>query len=287
MSKSPQAPAKAKRKLACADFAFPLLPHDRVLDLIGMLEFDGVDIGLFEKRSHLWPSREFKNLQASAKTLKQKLADRGLRPADVFLQLDPDITPYAINHPHPSRRRHARQAFLRTLDYAAALQSPHVTTLPGVYFPAVEPHRTSWDRSQEEMAWRVEQAAPYKIIFAVEAHVGSLAPTCEKAQRLVQGVPGLSLTLDYTHFTRAGYPDSAAEPLLKYASHLHIRGAKKGRLQASFKDNTIDYARLLGAADRQGYHGYFGVEYVWTKWQRCNECDNLSETIRFRDFLRS
>ena len=27
-------------KLACADFTFPLLPHDRVLDLISMLEFD-------------------------------------------------------------------------------------------------------------------------------------------------------------------------------------------------------------------------------------------------------
>src|SRR6266576_26331 len=46
-------------KLACADFAFPLLPHDRVLDLIAMLEFQGVDIGLFEGRSHLWPSKVF------------------------------------------------------------------------------------------------------------------------------------------------------------------------------------------------------------------------------------
>ena len=35
-------------KLACADFTFPLLPHDRVLDLIAMLGFEGVDIGLFE-----------------------------------------------------------------------------------------------------------------------------------------------------------------------------------------------------------------------------------------------
>src|SRR5580692_190961 len=44
-------------KLACADFAFPLLPHDNSLDLIAMLGFEGVDMGLFEGRSHLWPSR--------------------------------------------------------------------------------------------------------------------------------------------------------------------------------------------------------------------------------------
>lgn len=93
-----------KLKLACADFAFPLLPHDRVLDLIAMLEFDGVDIGLFEGRSHLWPSREFKSLAKSGKALGRKLADRGLRCADVFLQMNPDFIPYAINHPEAARR---------------------------------------------------------------------------------------------------------------------------------------------------------------------------------------
>ena len=40
-----------EHKLACADFTFPLLPHDQALALIAMLEFDGVDIGLFEERS--------------------------------------------------------------------------------------------------------------------------------------------------------------------------------------------------------------------------------------------
>jgi hypothetical protein len=29
------------------------------------------------------------------------------------------------------------------------------------------------------------------------------------------------------------------------------------------------------------------VEYVWIDWERCNECDNLSETILFRDYLRT
>src|SRR6185503_11190531 len=65
--------------LACADFTFPLLPHDRSLDLIAALEMDGVDIGLFEGRSHLWPSREFERLPHSARDLRTKLEERGLR----------------------------------------------------------------------------------------------------------------------------------------------------------------------------------------------------------------
>ena len=119
--------------LACADFTFPLLSHEHSLDLIALLGFDGVDIGLFEGRSHLQPSREFSD-RCAAEKLRQKVENRGLRVADVYLQMDPDFTTYAVNHPETLRRDKARDWFLRTLDYAAACQSPHVTALPGVLF---------------------------------------------------------------------------------------------------------------------------------------------------------
>ena len=86
-------------RLACADFTFPLLPHARVLKLIAMLEFEGVDIGLFEGRSHLRPSQEFVAPARSGAALKRQLDREGLVVADVFLQMDPDFAPYAINQP--------------------------------------------------------------------------------------------------------------------------------------------------------------------------------------------
>ncbi|HUR45208.1 MAG TPA: sugar phosphate isomerase/epimerase [Candidatus Saccharimonadales bacterium] len=275
-----------KLKLACADFTFPLLAHDKVLYLIALLDFDGVDIGLFEGRSHLWPSREFRSINKSGKRLGKKLADRGLRCADVFLQTDPSFVTYAANHPEPSRRRRARDWFLKTLEYADACGAKHVTTLPGVYFDT-ENASASWQRCCDELAWRVEQAKSHRIVFGVEAHVGSIVPNPKGALRLIRDVPGLTLTLDYTHFTRAGLPDRACEPLIKHASHFHARGARKGRLQAAFPQNTIDYGNVLGAMQKAGYNGYVGVEYVWIDWEHCNEVDNLSETIRLRDFLRA
>jgi sugar phosphate isomerase/epimerase len=273
-------------KFACADFTFPLLPHDKALDAAALLEMQGIDIGLFEGRSHLWPSREFKDVQGSARKLKQKVEDRGLKVADVFLQMAPDFVPYAINQPDAKRRRKARDWFLKTLEYANACDCKHVTTLPGVEFPD-EPRKVSLARTQEELAWRVEQARQAGIVFGVEAHVGSIVPKPQLAEQLVQQVPGLTLTLDYTHFTRLGMPDSAVEPLLQYASHFHVRGARKGRLQASFKDNTIDYKRVLQVMKANKYQGYVGIEYVWIDWEHCNEVDNLSETILFREFLKS
>jgi sugar phosphate isomerase/epimerase len=159
-------------KFACADFTFPLLPHENVLRLIAMLEFTGVDIGLFANRSHLWPSHEFAQLNQAAHRLKSQLDACGLVAADIFLQLDPDFTPYAINHPETMRRQYACVQFARTLEYAA-------------------------------------------------------------------------------------------------------------------KDNAIDYGRVLHVMRETGYSGWLGIEYVWLNWERCNECDNISETILFRDYLRA
>lgn len=273
-------------KLACADFTFPLLPHEKSLDVIAALEMDGVDIGLFENRSHLWPSKEFEHLKENARALKKKLDDRGLQCADVFLQCDPDFEPYAMNHPDKTRRDKAADWYHKTLEYALEVGSKHVTALPGVEFNESETPKESFDRAVEELTWRVAEAEKAGIIFSVEAHIGSIVPTPEEALNLIEAVPGLTLTLDYTHFTREGMPDSRVEPLCQHASHFHTRGARKDRLQATFNDNTIDYARVIRQLKQAAYGGWLGIEYVWIDWEHCNECDNISETILFRDFIR-
>lgn len=272
-------------KLACADFTFPLLTHEKSLELIALLEFDGVDIGLFDQRSHLWPSKEFVDLKKNATLLKSRLANTGLQCADVFLQCAPDFEPYAINQPDKARAVQASEWFKHTLEYASVIGSNHVTILPGVEFPEVEDYETSYQRACEQLAWRIDEARKANITLSVEAHIGSLIPTPEQTLKLVQNTPGLTLTLDYTHFIRVGMPDKRVEPLCKYASHFHTRGACRGRLQAPFKDNTIEYKRVLNKLQEYNYAGWLGIEYVWIDWEHCNECDNISETILFRDFI--
>lgn len=274
-----------KARFAAADFSFPLLAHDQALDLIAMLGFEGVDIGLFEGRSHLQPSSEFRHLRKNARRLGRKLADRGIRLADLFLQTAPEFVSLAPNHPDPGKRAMARQIFLQTLEYAGECGGNHVTALPGVFFPD-EPRAASFGRSCEELAWRCEQAHGAGITFSIEAHVGSLVPVPKEAMRLLQATPGLTLALDYTHFVQRGISETEIEPLIAHASHFHARGARKGRLQVSLPHNTIDYTRILSVMKASGYRGYIGIEYVWIDWQHCNEVDNLSEIILLRDFIR-
>jgi sugar phosphate isomerase/epimerase len=272
-------------KLACADFTFPLLPHEQVFDLIAMLGFEGIDIGLFADRSHLQPADVMSNLSASARTLADQVRSRGLEFADIFYQASSFET-IAANHPDAQERHRSRELFLRMLEFTLRCNAPHITGLPGVPWEG-EARETSLKRSAEELAWRAEQARQVGVVFAIEPHLGSIVPTPQAAMQLVELAPGLTLTLDYTHFAYQGIPDDEVEPLIKYASHFHARGAGKDRLQAPFKDNRIDYARVLREMQRVDYPGYVGVEYVWIDWERCNEVDNLSEAILLRDHLRS
>lgn len=274
-----------KLRLACSDYTFPLLPHDHVFKLIAALGFDGVDVGLFEDRSHLQPSHVMPNLARSANELSAKVRDQGLELADIFYQAS-SFQDRAANHPDPQQRRKGRELFLRMLEFALRCNAHHVTGLPGVDWEGV-PHDQSLKRAAEELSWRAEQARLVGMVYSVEAHLGSLAPTPAGARELIDLSPGLTLTLDYTHFVKQGFSDDDCEPLMPYAAHYHARGAEKGRIQSSMQANCIDFKRVLQAMERANYRGYVGVEYVWTEWERCNEVDNLSETIVLRDQLRA
>jgi sugar phosphate isomerase/epimerase len=271
-----------KLNLSCTDFTFPLLDHDRALAVIALLGLRGVDIGLFEGHGHLKPSRELLQPERNGAALKKRLGAHGLKAADIFLQIHAGFVEFAINHPEAKRREFAREQFLRALDYATAAGSEHVTILPGV---VNESRTASVSCSADELAWRVAQAQAAKLQLAVEPHVGSLIDTPERTLDLVKRVPGLGFTLDYAHFTRSGISDARIEPLVKFATHLHARCARRGRLQSPLKENTIDFPRVVKALAKNKFSGWIALEYVWIDWEHCNEVDVLSETILLRDLL--
>lgn len=267
-----------KLKLSCADFSFPLLSHEAAVGIISLLGLRGVDIGLFAGRSHLRPEKELNRPENNGAALRRRLKQDGLVASDIFLQVHDNFADFAVNHPEAKRRDFARRQFLKTLDYAAAAGSDHISILPGVVFPN-ESREISLSRAADELAWRVGEAASMKLTVGIEPHVGSIVDTPARAMNLAGLVPGLGFTLDYAHFTRAGVPDADIEPLCARATHFHARCARKGRLQSSFKDNTIDFARVVRALNRKKFNGWVALEYVWIDWEHCNEVDVLSETV--------
>ncbi|HRP57021.1 TIM barrel protein [Agriterribacter sp.] len=273
-----------KSRYSCADFTFPLLPHDKALLLIKLLGFDAVDLGIFEDRSHHYPTHIAKDPVKEATRIAKDLHAAGLQAADVFLQTGAEPPVAAANSPDGSVRAGNRALFLKMLDFTCVLGCRHITGLPGVKHEGVD-FQDDWKRSCEEAYWRVEAAKEKNIVYSVEPHVGSILPDADSSLRFIQNCPGITLTLDYGHFVYQGQTNESVHPLIPYASHFHARGGAKGKLQTIVKENEIDFETIMPRLTATGYAGFICMEYVYSDWEGCNRTDNVSETLLLQELL--
>ena len=279
-------------KLACGDHAFPLLSHEQSLELIKMLDFEGVDIALMGNRSHVRPEQVREDVPGWANRLQERVRGRGLEFADMFVIPWSDFETMAPNHPEAKVREDAAALFRDMLELTVAVGAPGMTMLPGIDWDG-ESHEDSLKRSSEELAWRAEEARQAGVRFSIEPHVGSVVPNPPEAKRLCEMTPGLELTLDYTHFVFQGMSQLDVDPLVQHSRHFHARAANEERLQSTLRENTVDYERIVDVMRDTGYDGYLAVEYVWTPGDPpggpydLTNTDNVSESILLRDLLRA
>ena len=271
-------------QLSCGDHSFPVLPHEQTVELVKMLGFDAFDLAVMGNRSHVRPEVIRDDIPAWAGRLEERIRGRGLEIADVFCIPWTDFAVMAPNNPDAAERERGTALFRDMLELTVRLGAPGLTMVPGLDFPH-ESHDESLARAAEELGRRAAEAREAGVRFSIEPHVGSVCGTPEDVARLVELAPGLELTLDYTHYVSQGFADADVEPLVAHARHFHARGGAPGRVQCALKDSTIDYGRAVDALREAGYDGALAVEYVWIDWERCNECDNVSETIILRDRL--
>jgi sugar phosphate isomerase/epimerase len=271
-------------RFSCSDYTFPLLERDRRFALLRLLGFTHVDIGLFERTPDLAPSRLLARPRPFTAHLQRDLKSAGLRVADVFLQTGPDPTISAANDLDPAVRARNRKLFSVALGLCAAVGCRHLTGLPGVFHDAGD-RSSDFALAAEEAAWRQNTAAQAGITYAIEAHIGSICTDIASTRALLDAVRGLSLTLDYGHFVAAGIPSRDIHPLIRFASHIHVRGGAPNHLQTPMSENQIDFAGMARRLEKSNYSGFVAVEYVYTEWQQCNRADNVSETLLLRRLL--
>jgi sugar phosphate isomerase/epimerase len=270
-------------ELSCADYTWPAAPHPMALDIISGLGFAAVDIGYFTGRSHVRPEDVGAEIAQHAGRVAERCAERGLAVADVFAQTAGFETE-AVNHPDPAERERSLEFFDRALEFTRRVGSPGMTILPGVAFGG-EPWEDAANRAAEGLRVRIDKAAAAGLRLSVEPHQGSFIDTPGLTARFLEMVPDLRLTLDYGHFVFGGSSDDDIEPLLPAAGHVQCRGGRTGMLQADMRGNTIDFPRMVRGLAANGYQGFIATEYVWAEWHRCNEVDNLTETVALRDVL--
>ncbi|MGH2949107.1 MAG: sugar phosphate isomerase/epimerase family protein [Solirubrobacteraceae bacterium] len=279
-------------RLASADFTWPGLRPEFVLDLIAELDLEGVSMAFMGGYTARRPEDVAEDPEGRGERVAGELAQRGLRAADVFLIPRVDLVGLTVNHPDPAEREQAGRLFTDFLRFARRVGSTGMTILPGMVFGG-EPWHAAFDRSVEGLRRRLELTREHDLRLSVEPHIvsthpyaGSVADTPERVQRLVDAVPGLELTLDYGHFNVQGIPDREVEPLISHARHFHMRGGARGLVQTKFEDNVTDFGRVLDRMAETGYDGWVEIEYVHDARPGCSSCDNIQEVRKFRDFVR-
>lgn len=269
-------------EFSCADYSFPLLSRIQSLHLLQILQFEWVDIGLFERNPNYLPSELMETPSKFHHSVREDLASSQMRVADIFLQIGKDPTESSTNDPNPKVRARNRELFMRALELCVALECAHLTGLPGV--PHGEPHR-DFALAAEESAWRLTRCQEAGIVYAFEPHIGSICADTALVRQMLSAVPGLTVTLDYGHFICQGEENAAVHALLHLASHLHARSGTRGRLQTGLVENAIDFEGMIAGLRACDSCGKIALEYVWVDWEDCNRTDNISETILLRKRL--
>jgi sugar phosphate isomerase/epimerase len=250
-------------RLGCCSFVLgkPLEDSLRLVHDLGFRYVDvsasriGADAHIDQEQAVLDPDR-------CAATTRALLARYELEPEELFnTRMFVDGERVETNDPNKTRRVRALQSFERLCAYAAQAGFKSIMAVPGVPQEALG-ETGSWEVAAEMLQTMLSIAHAQGIRFNVEPHTGSILETPAAALAMARAVPGLTYTLDYSHFACLGIPQSEATPLQAYATHMHARQARKGQIYATLADGVIDFPTIIGELRAANWDGVIAMEYL-------------------------
>ncbi len=264
-------------RIACHAWSFNNLSLEDAVGTIARLGFRALDLGT---GPHLDVDRAAASPEAEAARIQRLLDQFHLGLTDLYLML-----PYT-NSPDPAQRDAQLTLFEHLIPFAVALGTPGVTISPGIVQKDGQDH--SLARAVPTLLRMVQAAEDTDLRISFEPHMDSVAQRPEQALLLLQAVPGLSVTLDYSHFLCQGIAQREIEPLLEHVAHVQIRQAKRNCLQTAHEDGTLNIPQVLHDLHASGYRGALTVEYMTTfGWHGMKKISIVQETVRTRDALRA
>jgi len=253
--------------VACSSWSFACLPLEAAIRIVRLLGFGHIDIGF----GHL-PREGLASPRSQGRLLRKRLSREGLKASDIF-----PLLPFETNDLDVRHREENTRTVRAVLELAEGCGAPGVTLKPGIAQPAAQDG--GWRASLDALMEYVALARMAGVGLSVEPYVDSIVEDPRAALRLVESVPGLELTLDYSHFVSLGYEIGDLRHLQSYARHVHVRQASRGRLQASARNGVIPLLRILEELAARGYGGAVSLEYQNSDWHGMNDIDVITETV--------
>ena len=216
----------------------------------------------------------------------ERVLDVGRRAGMSFHDAFPQATDKHItNTPDEQEYAHQRRVYEGWIAFAAEAGLNGISLSPGKYWAGLSVEE-AYVRGREQLRSLARTAGERGVTLRIEPHVESVTWSPELALRMLDDVPGLSLTLDHSHFVFHGIPYEQIAVMHPHGTHWHARQAALGRLQTGLEQGEIDFQRIVGNLVADGYDGVIALEVVHTPWLQLEGQDVLGETVWLRDLMR-
>jgi len=267
-------------RIGGCSFAFGPRPLEGAGQIIRQLGFEVIDLGVCFGNTQINPFEASDDPEAVSDRVRQTLERLKLQPGECFV-LD---FGQPINHPDKMMRSETRRRFRPLARFASLAGCPSIMLIPGVVHEQLG-REASYELSVEELRELCLMADDNRIQLNIEPCDSSVAQTPQDAVRLCRDVPGLGLTLDYSHFIDPGYVQAEVEALHPFARHFHARQAVRGKRVEAVERGSIDFQRILSLLKRDNYQGIIAVEYVECETTRQCGVDVWTETPKMKSEL--
>jgi sugar phosphate isomerase/epimerase len=267
----------AVASLSCLDFSFadgPDTTFEQAATRVAELGFGVIDVSVRWRFPLTTPEQVLHDPIGVAGHRRAILDRLGLVVGDVFA---------LIEEPGP-RPVDLEAMFAAVIRFAVAMGAGGVSVLPDCGVDHRSPERI--DSIARALRARVRDAAGAGLRLSIEPHSGSIAGDPDAVDRVLDLVPGLELTLDYSHFAAQGLEQSAVHRLLPRARVLQVRQARPGAVQCPLAVGSLDFEDIVRECVERGFRGLISLEYVPRPALPSDPVDVEAETLGLAALLR-
>ena len=220
--------------VACNTLCFSKEPLEQALRHIADLEFRRIDLALVEGGTHLHPSAVAENMELSLGRLRD---GPSITASALGVDFGPDLD-------GPTYRRR----------FEAACRLAKTQTVAVVTIPAA-PLNTPFDDEVKRLTGLAGYAMREGLVLALMTDGATLTADPAAAAALCRTVPGLSLTLDPSHYIQGPLAGGNYDEVFPFVQNVLLRdtGKKPGEFQVRVGQGQIEYGRIVNLLERNGY----------------------------------
>jgi sugar phosphate isomerase/epimerase len=191
-----------------------------------------------------------------------------------------------LTQPDQAARDDNFEMFKSFVAYCNVIGCPGITLSSGIkYEDFGYSYEQIYQIARDELRRMVDYAGARGVEIRPEPHAESVMGTLEHCKRMLDDVPGLKVSLDYSHFMPQGHDIADVHFLIPYAGHVHARQANRDRVQCRYEEGILDFEAIIKELVRQGYRGNIALEYVCVNYRGCNDIDVVTESLKLKKDL--